>query len=191
MKRNAFPRLAALLLCGAAAGAQAEIYTWIDDNGVTHYSTSRPPGQAGAGLADPRPAASRPATRPAPPPFAAPAAPETPEAQALRNRVETLESLLDQERGARVSDLREQLANERDRVRRLEAERAQAAEAPGLWNSPLTAPAGVWWNPAPVIVLPRHHVKPGKREPRRIEHDRLAPERIPYPSISGPSSNLR
>jgi hypothetical protein len=197
MSRLSIAGLAGLALLGLAPAGRADIYTWTDENGVTHYSSTRPAGQqANTYAADP---AWRPAPRPSAPsargaPVAAPA--ESPEAQALRSRVETLEVLLERERSARVDDLREQLDNERDRVRRLEAERAQPpqwSEIGGLWNTPLATPAGVWWNPAPVIVLPpRHHGKSGKpREPRRLGRDPSAPERIPYPSISGPSSNLR
>jgi hypothetical protein len=166
----------------------ADIYTWTDENGVTHYSTSRPPGQpASAFPTDPAfrpPSAS---ARPTAPPAAFS---EAPEGQALRPRVETLEVLLDKERSARVSDLKDQLESERDRVRRLEAERSQWSQVGGLWTQPALGPAGVWWNPSQVYVVPGHG-KPLKSEKRDRPKVRHESEHMPYPSISGPSSNLR
>lgn len=37
-------RIIALLALLAAAGAQAEVYKWVDEDGVTHYSQQPPPG---------------------------------------------------------------------------------------------------------------------------------------------------
>jgi hypothetical protein len=36
--------IALLALLMAAAGAQSEIYKWVDEDGVTHYSQQPPPG---------------------------------------------------------------------------------------------------------------------------------------------------
>jgi hypothetical protein len=182
MNRLELPIVALALL---ATPALADIYTWVDESGVTHYSSSRPAGQPATTFpADP--AFRTPAAR-ARAQAAAPAGAGTAETQALRQRLEVLEGLLDSERSARVTDLKDQLQNERDRVQRLEAERSQWSDIGGLWAAPAVAPAGVWWNPAPVIVVPGHGkpVKPGKPKVRSDSG------RLPYPSISGPSSNLR
>lgn len=186
-ERLTFPAvgLALALLCVPAA---ADIYSWVDANGVTHYSTTRPSGQQATTFetdpafrapAGPAKASARPAARS-----------ESSEDQALRQRLETLEGLLDSERGARVSDLKDQLQNERDRVRRLETERPQWTDIGGLWSAPAFSPGNLWWAPTPVIVLPGHgkhirHTRPGKI------FLRTGDARTPYPSISGPSSNLR
>lgn len=182
---------ACLALALLSAPAAADIYTWVDANGVTHYSTTRPTGQQSTTFAtDPAfrtpGGGAKPSARPA-------AGGDAAETQALRQRLETLEGLLDSERSARVSDLKDQLESERDRVRRLEAERNQWSEMGGLWSPPAVAPAGLWWNPAPVLVVPGHgkplkHGKHGKGDRPKVRSDN---GRLPYPSISGPSSNLR
>lgn len=174
-----------LALTVLPAAALADIYTWVDANGVTHYSSSRPAGQpANAFPTDP---AFRSPARPG----SGSTQPGLPgESEALRQRVEALEGLLDSERSARVADLKDQLENERDRVKRLEAERSQWLDVGGLWTSPAMAPAGLWWNPAPVLLVPGDG-----RPAKHGKHDRIKARsdggRLPYPSISGPSSNLR
>ena len=167
--------------------AFADIYTWVDEHGVTHYSTIRPAGrQPQVYPTDPAFKAASPSSAAKGAPRAAPVAEETAEQQALRNRVELLEAMLDQERGARVDDLKSQLENERGRVRQLEAERTQWSEIGGLWSTP-AAFSGGWVIPtAPVIAGPGHG-KPGKSGSSRIKSDG---GRIPYPSLSGPSANF-
>lgn len=198
--------LAALALNFAPPAVAADIFTWVDANGVTHYSSNRPLGQAATTF--PLDPAYRAPERAAPPrlgpaPVAAPAA-ETPEQQALRLRLQTVEGQLDAERNARVTDLKDQLAAERDRVRRLEAERTQGNDVGDMWNT-TTAGPGQWWAPAPVLVLPARNrpprpakppkppkpAKPPKPDEPNIAKPSDGNSRLPYPSISGPSSNLR
>lgn len=166
--------------------AQADIYTWVDEHGVTHYSSSRPAGQPATSFPT-DPAFRSPAVAPAKqPPRLVGGTDPSAETHALRQRLEVLEGLLDSERGARVTDLKDQLENERDRVRRLEAERSQWSDMGGPWT-PAAAPPGMWWNAAPVLVVPGHG-KPIKQGKVKIRSDG---GRLPYPSISGPSTNLR
>lgn len=187
-RKRSITATAVVLACWMIpALALADIYTWVDENGVTHYSTIRPAGrQSQVYPTDPAFKAASPSTTAKGASRAAPVAEETVEQQALRSRVELLEALLDQERGARVTDLKSQLENERDRVKQLEAERTQWSEIGGLWSTP-AAFSGGWVIPsAPLIVGPGHG-KPGKSGSSRIKSDG---GRMPYPSLSGPSANF-
>lgn len=181
-----------LVCCVIPALALADIYTWVDENGVTHYSTIRPAGS------QPQVYPTDPAFRTAPPApsnsngalLPRPSADNTADSQALRGRVELLEALLDQERNARITDLKSQLDSERDRVKQLEAEQAQWADLASPWWSAPTTFSGGWVIPtSPVIVGPGHGrpAKSGKPGHIRIKPDSA---RLPYPSLSGPSAEF-
>src|SRR5262245_47517031 len=92
MFRGALRLLLAAALCAAPAFARADVYKWVDADGLTHYATSRAdvpsdyrdsaevivPPPVGV----PNPSSARPPAPPAPPPAPAPAAVEPAPAQA-------------------------------------------------------------------------------------------------------------
>lgn len=186
MKHNrALITLCTLVLVSglAAPPVCADIYTWVDEHGITHYSTSRPAGrQAQTYPTDPafKVSPQQPVSR------TLSAGYDSEEALALRERVDRLENLLETERRERVTDLRSQLDNERERVRRLEAEQVQWADLGGPWSAPGLVPGGFVVAPASGLFLPTHRKfshKPGVKIG-------AGSARLPYPSLSGPSADF-
>ncbi len=172
------PASVAVAIGWPVASQPADIYTWVDANGVVNYSTVRP--------ADSRTQVFR--TDPAfKSPTGASRADSGEESRALRSRVERLEDQLDLERRDRIEDLKSQLENERGRVRQLESERAQ----------PLPTDYGAWWGPSaypgPVLLVPSLPGKYPPDKPRKHIDKRKATLSPPadaraYPPLSGPSA---
>lgn len=168
----------AIALVWPMPGPAADIYTWVDAHGVVNYSTTRP--------ADSRPQVFR--TDPAfKSPTGAARGDAGDEARALRSKVERLEYLLDLERRDRIEDLKSQLEDERNRVKRLESER----------NQPAVVDYGAWWGPSvypgPVFlaspVPPRRPAdKPRKNIDKRKATLSPPADMRAYPPLSGPSA---
>jgi hypothetical protein len=168
----------AIALVRPMPGLAADIYTWVDANGVVNYSTTRP-------------ADSRPQVFSTDPAFRSPSGATRgdagDEALALRSKVERLEYLLDLERRDRIEGLKGQLEEERERVKRLESER----------NQPAVVDYGAWWGPSvypgPVFLVsplpPRHPPdKPRKNTQRRKATLSPPADVRAYPPLSGPSA---
>src|SRR5271167_1490750 len=89
MKKSSI--LLALILAVNAAGLRAQMYKWVDEKGVMHYTETPPPGKAVLPMqAAPRPpSAAQPAGKPpeAKQPAASPPAPQIPrDTKALYDR---------------------------------------------------------------------------------------------------------
>lgn len=158
---HAFFLAASLLALTSAPPAVAEIYKWVDKNGVVNYGSEPPPGRSAKEL--PTDPATGISVVPAPPP------PPTPSPrQATDERVEQLEKALAEEKAARTRQTQNENERRQAAIDQCKENRGVDCEQdPWQYDSTYAPPVGGYYRPHPIrpIQPPPYRPPPGKPRP--------------------------